>query len=76
MAVLALATLALLLLYPVPAFIAFMRGHPNRFAILALDLLVGWTFLGWVAALVWALTEVQPGEVHIHHHRGARRRGG
>jgi Superinfection immunity protein len=25
-------------------------------AIFALNLLLGWTFLGWVAALVWALT--------------------
>lgn len=42
--------------YPVPLIIAFKRGHPNRVAIAALNLLTGWTFLGWVASLVWALT--------------------
>lgn len=43
-------------IYPVPLFIAFKRKHPNRVAIAALNLLTGWTFLGWVASLVWALT--------------------
>jgi hypothetical protein len=27
----------------------------NASAIIALNLLLGWTFLGWVIALVWAL---------------------
>ena len=49
--------------YFLPAFIAFRRKHHNRFAILALNLLLGWTFLVWVAALVWSLTAVNyPGE--------------
>ena len=48
----------LILAYFLPAFIAFRRKHHNRFAILALNLLLGWTFLGWVAALIWSLTAV------------------
>ena len=40
-----------------PAWIAFKRGHNNAGAILALSILLGWTFLGWVAALVWAMTD-------------------
>jgi len=28
--------------------------------VLALDLLLGWTILGWIGALVWALTEQSP----------------
>ena len=43
-------------LYFVPAFVAGSRGHPNAMAIVALNLLLGWTFLGWAAALVWAFT--------------------
>jgi hypothetical protein len=45
----------LLGLYCLPGLIAYRRGHPKRVAIGALNLLLGWTFLGWVAALVWAL---------------------
>jgi Superinfection immunity protein len=38
-----------------PALVALRRNHPNAAAILALNLLLGWTFLGWVIALVWAM---------------------
>jgi hypothetical protein len=48
-----------LLFYFLPAFIAGMRGHQNAAAIFVLNLLLGWTFLGWVAALVWAFTAVE-----------------
>lgn len=44
--------------YVLPTFIAFMRGHQNAAAITAVNILLGWTFLGWVAALVWSLTAV------------------
>lgn len=42
--------------YFIPAIIAAVRGHKNRMAITALNVLLGWTFVGWVAAFVWALT--------------------
>ena len=45
--------------YLLPTFIALGRRHQNTPAIVALDLLLGWTFLGWVAALVWSLTVVE-----------------
>lgn len=44
--------------YAAPAFIAAYRNHPNVAAIVALNILLGWTFLGWVVALVWALTAI------------------
>jgi hypothetical protein len=44
------------LLYFLPSAIAAARGKGNTVAIFALNLLAGWTFVGWVAALVWALT--------------------
>lgn len=44
------------LLYIVPSVIAFTRGHSNAAAICALNILLGWTFLGWVASLVWSFT--------------------
>ena len=46
--------------YFLPALIAAGRKHHQAGAIFALDLLLGWTFLGWVGALVWALTAVKP----------------
>jgi len=46
-------------LYLVPVLIATARRHHNRFAIIALNVFLGWTFVGWVIALVWSLTEVR-----------------
>jgi len=58
-----------LLLYFVPSVVAFVRSHHNKWAIFALNLLLGWTFLGWIAALVWSLTRPspQPPVVHMVH---------
>jgi len=50
------ALLFLLALYFIPAVVAVKRNHKNAKAIIALDLLLGWTALGWIAALVWSLT--------------------
>ena len=44
------------LAYFLPAVIAFLRGHHQRMAILVLNLLLGWTALGWIVALVWSFT--------------------
>jgi hypothetical protein len=43
-----------LFLYFLPAFLA--RNKPNFTAILLLNLFAGWTFIGWIIALVWALS--------------------
>jgi len=51
LAVLAVAVAA----YFLPLIIAVMRSHPNAGALAALNLLLGWTLLGWVGALVWSL---------------------
>jgi Superinfection immunity protein len=48
----------IVLVYFSPMCVAYYRGHPNAMAIFALNLLLGWTFIGWVVALVWALTAV------------------
>jgi uncharacterized membrane protein YhaH (DUF805 family) len=58
----ALGLLALLAVaYFLPAIVASSRRHRNRFAIGILNLLVGWTLLGWIVAMVWACTsDVEP----------------
>jgi hypothetical protein len=43
--------------YLFPTCVAAHRKHNNESAILALNLFLGWTLLGWVIALVWALTD-------------------
>lgn len=50
----------LLGIYMAPWFIALVRGHRNTVAIFALNLLLGWTLIGWVGALVWALMNQDP----------------
>jgi len=47
-----------LVAYVLPAIIARSRDHHNSGAILALNLLLGWTLVGWVAAFVWACTNI------------------
>lgn len=44
--------------YLLPSFIAGMRKHQNTAAIVILNILLGWTFIGWVIALVWSFTAV------------------
>jgi T4 superinfection immunity protein len=41
--------------YFLPSIVAAERKHRNRSAIFTLNLLAGWTFIGWVVAMVWAV---------------------
>jgi hypothetical protein len=52
-----LTGLLILAAYFAPWCVAVWRGHRNKYAILALNLFTGWTGLGWIAALVWSLTD-------------------
>lgn len=42
-------------LYFMPAFSAHLNDKKNTAAIFLLNLLLGWTFIGWVVAFVWAV---------------------
>jgi len=53
-----------LFLYFLPAFLA--RNKPDFISILLLNLLAGWTFIGWIIALIWALTAKPQGQVPAH----------
>jgi len=52
-----------MIMYFLPALEAHRRNHRNAVAICALNALLGWTILGWIVALVWALTDNTKGEV-------------
>ena len=49
----------MVLAYLFPYMVASWRNHHQLGAIFTLNLLLGWTFIGWVIALVWAATAVQ-----------------
>ncbi|MBF8773886.1 superinfection immunity protein [Pseudomonas fulva] len=43
-------------MYLLPTIIAWSRSHHNKAPILLLNLLLGWTVLGWLAALIWSVS--------------------
>lgn len=43
-------------IYFLPTVIAGLQQRRNTGAIFALNLVLGWSLLGWVAALIWSLT--------------------
>lgn len=43
--------------YWLPTIIAFKRNHPSKGGILAVNFFFGWTFVGWIVPLVWALSD-------------------
>jgi len=51
-----LVIMSTIVVYFLPALVAIDRAHRNAIAICVLNVLLGWTFLGWVVALVWAFT--------------------
>ena len=51
-------------LYFVPSIVG--RHKANATAILVLNIFLGWTFVGWVVALVWAFTKDSVVETHDH----------
>ena len=42
--------------YFLPFIVALVRSHRQALAIFFTDLFLGWTFLGWVIAFIWACT--------------------
>jgi hypothetical protein len=46
------------LAYFAPCWIALARSHRELPAIVVLNLLLGWTVVGWLAAMIWALARL------------------
>lgn len=42
------------LIYLIPTIIAVKKSHPNKVAIILIDIFLGWSLIGWLGALVWA----------------------
>ena len=47
--------LAIVLVYLAPSIIAQKYRHPKQPVILMLNVALGWTIIGWIVALIWAL---------------------
>jgi hypothetical protein len=50
----------------IPALVAWDRQHPDVRWIWALTLLLGWTGIGWLLALIWALRTTGANRGHPH----------
>ena len=48
------------LLYLTPTIVAQRRDHPQKKAIVGINLFFGWTFAGWVLALAWSIASRKP----------------
>lgn len=46
-------------IYFIPSIVAKQRKHYDVFAIFITNLFLGWTFLGWVISLIWAMKRHQ-----------------
>jgi hypothetical protein len=56
--------------YFLPLVIAIVRKKSNVVAIGALNLLLGWSLIGWVVALVWSLSNDQQAVVVVQQYPG------
>ena len=56
------AGLMMIAIYLTPSFVSAIRKHPNANPICVLNILLGWTFIGWVIAMVWSLTVISKGK--------------
>jgi hypothetical protein len=68
--------------YLLPWAIAYSRKHPDVVRIFLVNLLLGWTVIGWVVALVWSVQTLRqevvvapqlaqpppPQTIHVYHH--------
>ena len=47
-------------LYMAPTFAAFYAKSKHRHGIGIINLLLGWTVIGWIGALIWAMYDKEP----------------
>jgi len=54
--------------YFLPTIFAAARGHHNSTALMLANLFLGWTFIGWVACLIWSFTNKSEETTIINNH--------
>lgn len=45
------------LIYFVPTIIALVRHHTYKLYIIVINIILGWTLLGWIVCLIWSLID-------------------
>ena len=55
--IMVLAMSIIIAIYFVPSIIASVRHAKHSDGIVALNFFLGWTVLGWIAAMIWAIVE-------------------
>jgi len=59
-----LPILLTLIVYLIPVFIAFYRKLEKRILLTFINILLGWTFIVWIACIVWAILGKTTGKGH------------
>ena len=54
--ILAFIVTVLAAIHFLPTVVAVARHHPNAVAIFVVNLFFGWTLIGWIVVLIWALS--------------------
>ena len=60
-----------LAVYFLPTLIALVRDHHNKVAVIVTNLLLGWTGVVWLVALIWSFTNQKETQVIINNAPGA-----
>lgn len=67
----AITAIVLLIVYFIPALNAYSKRHRSRAMILVVNLMLGWTLLGWLVALAWSASSARDdpapptGQTHV-----------
>ncbi len=54
-----------IVVYFVPSIVAYARRTQNFLAIFLVNLFLGWSLLGWVGSLIWALLDEKKGFAYV-----------
>ena len=59
--------------YLLPSIVAVIRSHRNVASIVVLNVLLGWTLVGWCISMVWAVSAKPEVDVRIRSYPRERR---
>jgi len=49
--------IAVLIIHFLPSYIAYSKNHPSKVLILVLNILMGWTGIGWLVLMFWSMKD-------------------
>ena len=53
-------------MYWLPTIIAVVRHSPSVLAVAMLNFFLGWTGIGWILAMIWALASTPRQQIVVH----------